>query len=28
VMFFLALLSLGPVTSSRHHEIILVPRDR
>ncbi len=28
VMFFLALLSLGPVNSSRHHEVILVPRDR
>ncbi len=28
VMFFLALLSLGPVNSSRHHEITLTPRDR
>ena len=28
VMFFLALLSLGPVNSSRHHEIILVPESR
>jgi HemX protein len=28
VMFFLALLSLGPVNSSRHHEVILTPRDR
>ena len=25
VMFFLALLSLGPVNSSRHHEVILTP---
>jgi hypothetical protein len=25
VMFFIALLSLGPVNSSRHHEVILVP---
>jgi HemX protein len=25
VMFFIALLSLGPVNSSRHHEIILTP---
>ena len=28
VMFFLALLSLGPVNSSRHHEVILVPENR
>ena len=28
IMFFLALLSLGPVNSSRHHEIILVPENR
>jgi HemX protein len=28
VMFLLALLSLGPVNSSRHHEVILVPADR
>ncbi len=28
VMFFLALLSLGPVNSSRHHDIILVPENR
>ena len=27
VMFFLALLSLGPVNSSRHHEVTLTPRD-
>jgi hypothetical protein len=25
VMFFVALLSLGPVNSSRHHEVILTP---
>jgi ABC-type uncharacterized transport system permease subunit len=28
VMFFLALLSLGPVNSSRHHEVTLVPENR
>jgi ABC-type uncharacterized transport system permease subunit len=28
VMFLLALLSLGPVNSSRHHEVILTPADR
>lgn len=28
VMFFLALLSLGPVNSSRHHEVTLTPTDR
>ena len=27
IMFFLALLSLGPVNSSRHHEVTLTPRD-
>ncbi|MES1195147.1 MAG: hypothetical protein ABUL65_04570, partial [Opitutus sp.] len=26
VMFLLALLSLGPVNSSRHHEIVLTPQ--
>ena len=25
VMFFIALLSLGPVNSSRHHEVVLTP---
>lgn len=28
VMFILALLSLGPVNSSRHHEVVLTPADR
>lgn len=28
VMFILALLSLGPVNSSRHHEVILTPESR
>jgi len=28
VMFMLALLSLGPVNSSRHHEVILTPAER
>lgn len=28
VMFLLALLSLGPVNSSRHHEVTLTPADR
>ena len=28
VMFLLALLSLGPVNSSRHHEVILTPENR
>ena len=27
VMFFIALLSLGPVNSSRHHEVILTPEN-
>jgi HemX protein len=28
VMFFLALLSLGPVNSSRHHPVVLTPTER
>jgi HemX protein len=28
ILFILALLSLGPVNSSRHHEVILVPSER
>jgi HemX protein len=28
VMFIIALLSLGPVNSSRHHEVVLTPEGR